>query len=297
MSSTARTKKDSMRILFTIPHYYGSGPAHYGSTDASQRAQRITSLRSCIASLHQHFGCSQNLMYGGDVYPVNQMLANDIKVVICVNRSNHLLNELDLPPGSFRSREFDMDNPRLLGYTCYEILREASGHYDWYCYLEDDIVISDSLFFCKLQEFYSTIGSARYLLQPNRYELGENPILSKAYIDGPLWCDSAEFLARLRLPGCRDEISVKFGATTFRATPALNPHSGCFFLTNTHLDHLLEQSWYGEQSVGYAGPLESAATQYIITLFHVFKPALECASFLEVHHHHQKYIGIQSAAP
>ena len=73
-------------------------------------------------------------------------------------------------------------------------------------------------------------------------------------------------------------------------TPAENPHSGCFFLTPAHLLHMLEQPWYGESAVGYAGPLESAATMYIMTLFHVFKPADECISFLEVHHNYQKYV-------
>ena len=281
-----------MRILFSIPHYFGPGPSSYGSTDASKRVQRIASLRTCIASLHQHFGRSQNLILrGGEFCPVNQVLANDIDVVICVNGSNHLLNELDLPPGSFLSREFDMDNPLFLGYSCYEVMSEVSNLYDWYCYLEDDIVISDPLFFCKLQWFYYLVNDARYLLQPNRYELGVKPTFSKSYIDGPLWSDSAEFIAGLRLPGCRNEIMVQFGATPFRAVPALNPHSGCFFLTNTHLHHLLEQPWYGDRLADYAGPLESAATQYMITLFNVFKPALECASFLEVYHHHQKYIG------
>ncbi|MFZ4855260.1 MAG: hypothetical protein ACOYL3_02590 [Desulfuromonadaceae bacterium] len=281
-----------MRILFTIPHYFGPGPSCYGSTDTSKRKQRIDSLRSCIASLHQHFGRSQNLLlqHGGGTQQVNQMLSNDIDVVVCVNGSNHLLDELGLPPGSYQSREFIMDNPLFLGFSCYEVLREANNHYDWYCYLEDDIVVSDSLFFCKLQEFYRVINNARYLLQPNRYELGADPDFSKVYVDGPIWSDSAEFLSELRLPGCCDEIMVKFGASAFRMTPTPNPHSGCFFLTNVHLHHLLEQPWYGNLTVGYAGPLESAATQYLITLFHVFKPDLECLSFLEVHHHHQKYV-------
>ena len=278
---------DSMRILFTIPHYFGPGPSCFGSADASKRKQRVASLRSCIASLHHNFGRSQKL---GDVCPANQMFTNDIDIVICVNGSNHLINELDLPSGSFISREFTMANPLFLGYSCYDVLREASGNYDWYCYLEDDIVISDSLFFSKLQWFYHVVNNARYLLQPNRYEIGVDPEFSKVYVDGPVWYNSAEFNAGLRLPGCFDEILIKCGETTFRTTPALNPHSGCFFLTNVHLRHLLEQPWYGDRLAHFAGPMESAATQYIITLFNVFKPALECASFLEVYHHHQKWV-------
>ena len=64
----------------------------------------------------------------------------------------------------------------------------------WYCYLEDDIVISDSLFFSKLQWFYHVVNNARYLLQPNRYEIGVDPEFSKVYVDGPVWYNSAEFI-------------------------------------------------------------------------------------------------------
>ena len=282
-----------MRILAVIPHYFGSaaGSGSFCSTIPANFVRRRDSLHKTIASLHQHFGRQQHLLlHGGETRPVNQILANDLDIMVCVTGSHHLLKELELPSGSFQVREFSIENPRFLGYSCYDVLREACGRYDWYCYLEDDIVISDPLFFCKLQAFYNAIGDARYLLQPNRYELGTGSELSKAYIDGPLWSDSAAFLADMRLPGCCDEIPVGFGDITFRTTPALNPHSGCFFLTNVHLQHMLEQPWYGERVVGYAGPLESAATQYIITLFHVFKPALECASFLEVHHSCQRII-------
>ena len=286
--------KDSMRILFTIPHYFGPGPSSYGSTDASKRKQRIASLRSCITSLHQHFGRSQKLLLdGGGEKPVNQAMWCDIDLVVCVTGENHILDELYLPPESFRTHMATVENPRLLGYSCYDVFRDACGNYDWYCFLEDDIIISDPLFFIKLGEFYRVVGDARCLLQPNRYELDSLYEFAKAYVDGPLWNDSAEFMAGLRLPGCRDEISVPFGSSVFRMTPAENTHSGCFFLTETHLKYMMEQPWYGRPVVGYADTLASAQNQYILALFNVFKPALECASFLEVHHHHQKYIGIQ----
>lgn len=287
-----------MRILCVIPHYFGHGPAHYGSTDATQRLGRLSALRSCIASLHQQFGRRQGLLLdGGAARDVNQALGCDLDVVVCVTGTNHLLQELALPEGSFTTREVAADNPLYLGYGCYDVFRERFSAYDWYCYLEDDIVIGDPLFFCKLQSFYTAVEDARYLLQPNRYELGSGGGLLKAYVDGPLWKDSAEFLAGLRLPECRDEVVIPFVGHDFRMTPAVNPHSGCYFLSPAHLQHMLEQPWYGQRVVGYAGPLESAATQYIMTLFHVFKPAEECASFLEVHHYFQKHVdGNQSHA-
>ncbi len=279
-----------MRILFVIPHYFGAGSSSYGSTDLSQRERRANSLRNCIVTLYQQFGGSQFLqMYDRQKRNVNQQTSNDLDVVVCVRGEDHLLDDLNLPEGSYRKHDSNIEDPRYLGYVCYDVFRECAGQYDWYCFLEDDIVIPDPLFFGKLQLFYDTIGSARYLLQPNRYELGVNPPC-KTYIDGPLWDDSAEFLASLRLPGCKDEIQVGFGNQRYRLAPAENPHSGCFFLTDTHLGHMLEQPWYGERITGYAGPLESAASLYITTLFYVLKPADECANFLEVHHFYQKYV-------
>lgn len=284
-----------MRILFVIPHYFGAGPNHYGSTDATKRLKRVSSLRACISSLHQQFGRRQSLLlYGGLARSANQITANDLDVVVCVRGTDHLLDSLKLPEGCFRTHVSNIENPLYLGYDCYNVLRERRGKYDWYCFLEDDIVFTDPLFFCKLQMFYGAAGDARYLLQPNRYELGINPEITKVYIDGPLWEDSARFMSGLRLPGCKDEIFVPFGELSFRMTPAENPHAGCFFLTNTHLEHMLEQPWYGKRVDGYAGPLESAATMYTIALFHTFKPADECASFLEVHHCFQKYVTDQS---
>ena len=277
-----------MRLLFVIPHYFGAGPQCYGSTDVSQRERRIASLRNCIASLHRHFGTQQYLLLdGGDRRQVNRMMTNVIDIVVCITGASHLVEQASLPAGSFRTYEAQVDDPRLLGFSCYQVLRKEFGSYDWYCYLEDDIVIDDPLFFWKLRAFYDEVKDARYLLQPNRFEVADT---EKAYIDGPVWEDSAEFLSRLRLPGGKDEVRISFGPTTFRMVPAENPHAGCSFLTPTHLQHMLEQPWYGEPVVGYAGPLESAATMYALTLFHLFKPADDCVAFLEVRHGHQRFL-------
>lgn len=280
-----------MRLLFAIPHYFGQGPSCYGSCNSSQKAGRLDSLRTTITALHQQFGSNHTLLLdaAGNAKAVNNQMQHHVDIVLCVTGSHHLVRELELPEQSFQIREVELDDPRYLGFSSYDVFREKFGSYDWYCYLEDDIVIGDPLFFCKLEQFYQEAANARYLLQPNRYELDCRPP-GKSYVDGPLWSNSAEFLAAHRLPGCRNEILVPFGQHTYRMVLAENPHSGCFFLTATHMQHLLEQPWYGERVAGYAGPLESAATQYLMTLFNVFKPADECASFLEVHHHFQKYV-------
>jgi hypothetical protein len=218
----------------------------------------------------------------------NQVIANDIEVIICTTGDHHLVHELELSGDSYRHVPVDVTNPLYLGFACYPLFKQAFGHYDWYCFLEDDVIISDPFFFLKLKTFYSTVQDTSYLLQPNRFELDKS-CTSKRYTDGPF--EDARVMEKFRLPNSRPQIDLPFLGTTLRMLPAENAHSGCFFLTKTHLQHLLKQPWYGKQDAGiYAGPLESAATLFIVTIFHVFKPAPECASFLEVFHSHQRYI-------
>lgn len=278
-----------------MPHYFGVGSKAYGSSELARKERRIASMHSCISSLHQQFGRGQrHLLAEGDSCGANQGLSADLDLVICVNNDNHLLDELALPVGSFRVHQSDIDNPLMLGYSCYDVFRQEFGNYDWYCFIEDDIVIGDPLFFLKLGQFYSIAGSARYLLHPNRFELSVYPEYSKTYVDGPLSEEISQLIREMRLPGCLDEIRMPFGGTEIRFAPAVNIHSGCFFLTPLHLGHLLDQPWYGQQAIGYADPLAGAANMYILALFNVFKPAYECASFLEVYHHYQKYVGLEA---
>jgi len=92
-----------MRILFVIPHYFGSGSNCYGSSDLLQRERRAGSLRNCIVTLYQQFGGSQFLqMYDRQKRILNQQTANDLDVVVCVRGEDHLLDDLNLPDGCYR---------------------------------------------------------------------------------------------------------------------------------------------------------------------------------------------------
>jgi hypothetical protein len=51
-----------------------------------------------------------------------------------------------------------------------------------------------------------------------------------------------------------------------------------------------------DRSERFAGPLESAATYGIMRTFEIYKPARENASFLEVRHLDNRYLGVQSGA-
>lgn len=282
-----------MRILFVIPHYFGAGAAGYGATNQHKRDQRIQAVRSCIVSLHQHFGTQQFLLPWSDQerIPANSSTAHEIQVVVCVSGNDHLLEETGLPEQLYVKHTVELADPLQLGFSCYDVLRSAVGRFDWYCYLEDDLIISDPLFFHKLQAFYRVIGHDAYLLQPNRFEVSAAPLAQKAYVDGPLWENNLmEVFAQVRpVAGVPEVVLTELGSS-WRMVPAANPHSGCFFLMETQVERMLSQPWSGQFDTSFCGAMESAATLYIMAFFTIYKPAPECAGFLELYHCHQRYL-------
>lgn len=279
------------RVIAVIPHWFGAGSASFSSCDPSSRTIRIAALERVVTSLHRHFGGLHAVAcHDGTLRRVGRE-GGFVEIVICVRKDEHLLDSVDLSPTLYRLHRCDDTDPRLLGFSCHRILREAVGGYDWYCYLEDDIVVDDPLFFDKLEAFALAAGDGHHLLLPNRREELKNPLPGKLFVDGPLWPDAREYMESIRLPGSRDRIDLTFGPHRYRMLPAVNPHAGCFFLDAEQMAFLAGQPWYGEPVVGFGGPLESAATQYLLTLFHLYKPADENPSFLEVIHASPRFAG------
>lgn len=62
-------------------------------------------------------------------------------------------------------------------------MKRLIDQFDYFCYLEDDILIADPLFFDKQLWFSGQFGDD-CMLQPNRYELFRDRY--KIYVDGPL---------------------------------------------------------------------------------------------------------------
>ncbi len=281
-----------MRILFTIPHFYrskgggtssiGGEPLH-GSEGTVEQARRQALLMS-VASLHQTFGRDQAHIV--DVrLACNELIAANIEVVVCTTGEEHLLTHL--PSGLFKQHK-TLAEPRLLGYECHNVMADSLGRFDYYCFLEDDILINDPLFFWKQRWFNSAAGD-RAVLQPHRFELSPLPPIQKLYIDGPIRDPtiSPKFqdkTVRPRIGGRMLGVEVGFERVD-------NPHSGCFFLTDTQMAHWSRQSYFLDRSTSFWGPLESAATLGLMRTFEVYKPALRNAGLLEVRHLDNRYLG------
>ncbi len=164
-----------MRILAAIPHYYSlagkSSPdgRQHGSVGPNANS-RATALWAAIASLHQLFGTAQHVIDQATrvAVPANARTAGRVDVTVCTTGDNHLLGFMRLPAGSYRHHATGCP-PALLGFECHAVLRERLGEYDYYAYLEDDLIAHDPWMFVKLAWFAAQLGDD-VLLQPNRYE-------------------------------------------------------------------------------------------------------------------------------
>lgn len=266
-----------MRILVTIPHYYApDGQAQHGSL-ASGAARRLTCFLACLSRLHETLGGWQRLTHSAHPHggiEANQDLRHDVDIVVCTTGGRHLVDRL--PPGLCRHHESEAE-ARLLGYECHAVLRDALGRYDWYCFLEDDLLLTDPLFFPKVSWFLGVAGDDAVLL-PNRFE---RDVARKLYVDGALRRPvSAEFQDR----GDRPVIEAEAFGQPLAFVRVDNPHSGCFFLTEAQMRQWSTRPWFLDRSTAFWGPLESAATLGLMRTFRVYKPARRNAGFLELLH-------------
>jgi hypothetical protein len=275
-----------MRILFAIPHYYGPAAVpNYGSERTAPEA-RAGVTRRCIASLWQNFSEAQALADGfrQDFAAANPRLSASITVALCTTGDSHLTPHLAGCPFHHISTSAE---PRYLGFECHKVLRSGLGQFDYFGYLEDDLRLGDALFFVKLAWFGAQFGDAA-LLQPNRFEIADDPVPYKVYIDGNprdhtlVGPQRSDGQSRLSAPAIGRPMAFQ---------RVNNPHSGCFFLSAAQLARWADQPDFAMPSAAFAGPLESAATLGIMRHFRVYKPARENAGFLEIEHLDPRYLG------
>ncbi len=273
--------------LFVIPHYVGASQLHTRHGSTHDRQQRAASLRQTVMALHQHFGTAQCVMQlvKRRTDAANEAIRGQVKVIICTVAGHDVVAAANLPLGSYEHSICDTP-PTKLGYACHRVLAEQASNYDWLCYLEDDLLIHDPLWFIKLTWFNHEFGDEALLL-PNRFERGQRMLATKAYVDGDLSASTTE--AWVRQPA---ELAVERNllGTPFRFERPRNPHAGCFFLSREQFNRWSSQPYFLDQSDQFIGPLESAATLGILRTFRIFKPASVNAGFLEIEHQGQGFI-------
>lgn len=271
-----------MRILFTISHFFQpSDGSRYGSQGKDPQP-RIQALTACISSLHKLFGKSQASfdIAQGAAKPANQSQVNNIDIVICTTKNQHLLDQLSLPADLYKHYRTNAE-PMLLGFECQALLRDCLGAYDYFCFLEDDIILHDPWLFVKLNWFNKQVGD-HALLQPNRYELSPPGNSKKIYIDGNL---SPLLTANFQNLSDQPELQAQILGQPVIFRRATNPHSGCYFLNVPQMNYWVQQPHFLDRDSSFFSPLESAATLGIMRTFRIYKSIPQQANFLEVEHY------------
>lgn len=270
-----------MRILFTIAHFFSPDSKGKHASQRKDPRPRLLALSQSLAALHQLFGKSQSIINIGQrlAFPANQPQAHDLDIIICTTKDYHLLNQLPLPSHFYKHHPTQAE-PLMLGFECQAVLRDCLGQYDYYCFLEDDLIIHDPWFFVKLN-WFTQQASDHYLLQPNRYEVSTHYLTHKAYIDG-------DILSRVTAPfqnvNEQTELQGKILGMPISFRRALNPHSGCYFLNANQMAYWVNQPYFLDRDTSFISPLESAATLGVMKTFRVYKTVAEYASFLEIQH-------------
>lgn len=276
-----------MKILITIPHYYKPDTEGHGSYGKSPKP-RIKALTNCLFNLHALFETSQCILNIKDkiASTANQIYQNQLDIIICSANQQHILEHLNLPKNFYSHTNSELENPKMLGFECQKVLKENLGKYDYYCFMEDDLIINDSQFFEKLNWFNNRTEFIN-LLQPNRYETSLRGKVLKCYVDGDINPRATEKFQNINE---YSHLHTNFLGKKVVFQRPLNPHSGCFFLSLKQMEYWIDQPYFLDRDTSFISPLESSASLGVMKTFRIYKPALQNANFFEIQHYGDAFL-------
>ena len=229
-------------------------------------------------------------------YAANEEFHAKVDIVLSTAGDRHALDWLGLPQGMYARRNFPDVDPKLLGFTCQDVLKEHRGAYDYYCYMEDDLVVHDPLFFRKLA-WFDTLFGAEAVLLPHRFEYNDRCIFPKGYVETDGFEEGSELVESLSFAqkyidfADRPVLAASLPGGEVRFVKARNPHSGCFFLTAEQFERWLSRPYFDERTGEFSSTFESPATWGLIRTFGVYKSDFPMAAFFEIEHAGARFLG------
>ncbi|WP_373533970.1 hypothetical protein [Microcoleus sp.] len=171
-------------------------------------------------------------------------------------------------------QEYPECDPMFVGFRLQEELVEKVEEFEWFLFIEDDIILSDAFTLEKLEKFNQQSGYENAILYPNRYEMYQG---TKRYIDltitQPLVINK---LSSVEIEG------VKFAEFN-------NPHAAFYCLSRKQMKHWIKSGRLFKNRIVDVGPLESAATFCLLECFSIYKPHPSNLNYFEVRHYDSKY--------
>ena len=276
-----------MKILITIPHYYYPSKESYGSSDSSPQV-RIEAFKSCLFNIYSLFSPSQCMIdiQNKKTIKANSALAHSIDVVVCTANDRHLLSQANIPGNFYTNHAVTLEDPKYLGFECQRVLKENLGKYDYYCFMEDDLIINDPYFFEKIK-WFNSFTDKMSVLQPNRYEVSTCGSVLKSYVDGDIRPAITEKYQNVNE---FSELSKEFLEQNILFHRPYNTHSASYFLTQEQMQYWVDQPYFLDLDASFITPLESSASLGVMKTFRVYKPSPENANFLEIQHHGDRFL-------
>ena len=292
-----------MLVRAVIPHYFreinegetirlGEG---FGSRQRGAKQKRALALQRCLSGLINLRRSNRQLMLDitqakAEEFDVQSdvRLSKEvsIEIVVAVHSQDTCLDQILLLNHSHLRILLCSDiDPINLGLAARDYLLHHESPADLNLYLEDDLVVHDSLFLDKLI-WFAEVTDHQMVLMPHRYEsLASSHSCGSLFIDGKICPD---FIAHWHRPQ-KDVFS-----SSFMHEPPVhfdcpsNPHSGFFALTKNQVKKI---SCHQLPTDGFVGPLETAATFTVGLSFKIMKPSLRNAMFLCVEHGFPSFLG------
>lgn len=235
-------KAADTRLLAVITHHTG-GP--YANV---HKASKHEKLRACIEGLMASFSH-----------------VRELRVVINTVADANVIDSL---PGELRDfvevRIQQPEDPMFLGFLAQPIMFEHADSFDHFFWLEDDIVVEDSMFLEKVIRFNTAAANPSILLSPNRYEFYHGV---KNYVDMYNWSRLAPIVLG-----------------DFHFKQCANHNAGCWLLNREQLERFEQDGRKSYMKESFLGPLESAGFGHLLESFQVYRPCHPNLHFLEVRH-------------
>lgn len=284
MTETGRKE----RVVVAIPHCTVGGEGRYGSVTQG-RDRREELLRQTIAgAIHTFSDWGVVLSHRArETHVIEDALGARLEIVVVVPAGNEAKSRMGAYGDLVTWVDFAGD-PRELGFECHRQLLARREEGDWFCYMEDDMLLGDPLSLQKAKWFTRGAGNPLAVLMPVRIEE------TRDYVGAVLQCDGPIGLRRWLGPVRQDVIDLRFMGQLLRFVRPSNPHAGMFLVSRAQLDALALDAAFGRPSAEFVGLLESAATLAVMRALVPYKPSAPFAKFFSVRHLGARFAGMQA---
>ncbi|WP_155724871.1 hypothetical protein [Prochlorococcus marinus] len=293
-----------LRLRVVIPHFFREGASEgiggYGSGRRGNRLPRSLALARCLGSVlglnrapeDWILNMAEQHLERTPVAKAVGLSGVQVDLHLFVTGQDWLEDVVDVFAGRLQVHQLELEDPRQLPLRAARALIDHANPTDLSLYLEDDLVIQDSLYVDK-QWWFTERTQHRFVLMPHRREPTVANAPQQLFVDGPIkalgqesavWASDEEEVASGQFWDGQQVIFVR----------ALNPHSGSFCLSEQQLTQLRSLPWPPAQ---FVGPLETAATGTVLNVYPVLKPSWSNRRFLMLEHSNPSFLSALDQLP